>query len=142
VRTVEIGQLVDNAAAQGDLTDSELRLLFTDVTGLDEDNLAGAWETVEDAVLAALPDGTGLRVRPGGWVVDIRSSVVRTVLAAALVGGALWHAGLDQLPAYVAPAVLPLLVDVRKARLTRADNRLMVDLRLSQTTAPLSVRLT
>lgn len=131
---VEIGALVDDAAP-GDLTDTKLRQLFADATGLDRDRLAEAWDAVEDAVLATLPDGTGLHVRPGGWVVNVRSSVVRTVVAAAIVGGALWHVGLDQLPGYVAPAVLPLLVDVRKARLTRADNRLLVDLRLSQTTA-------
>lgn len=133
--TVEIGSLVDDAAGQGDLTDSGLRQLFATATGLNAESLADAWEAVEDAVVAALPDGSGLRVRPGGWVVDIRSSVIRTVVAAALVGGALWHVGLDQLPGYVAPAVLPLLVDVRKARLSRADDRLLVDLRLTSTTA-------
>ncbi len=130
---VEIGALVDSTPAQGDLTDKGLRQLFADATGLDQDRLADAWEAVEDAVLAALPDRTGLHVRPGGWVVNLGSSVVRTVVAAALVGGALWHGGLDQLPGYVAPAVLPLLVDVRKVRLTRAESRLLVDLRLSQT---------
>jgi hypothetical protein len=133
--TVEIGSLIDDAAGRGGLTDSGLRQLFTDATGLDEESLADAWEAVEDAVIGALPDGSGLRVRPGGWVVDIRSSVIRTVVAAALVGGALWHVGLDQLPGYVAPAVLPLLVDVRKVRLSRADDRLLVDLRLTRTTA-------
>ncbi len=107
--------------------------MLTDATGLEQDRLADAWEAVEDAVLATLPDAAGLQVRAGGWVVNIRSSMVRTMVAAALVGGALWHAGLDQLPGYVAPAVLPLLVDVRKVRLTRAENRLVVDLRLSQT---------
>jgi hypothetical protein len=133
--TVEIGSLIDDAAGRGDLTDSNLRQLFAAATGLDEESLADAWEAVEDAVIAALPDGSGLRVRPGGWVVDIRSSVIRTVVAAALVGGALWHVGLDQLPGYVAPAVIPLLVDVRKVRLSRADDRLLVDLRLTSTTA-------
>jgi hypothetical protein len=135
VSAVEIGPLIDDAAAPGDLTDTRLRQLFVDVTGLDQDRLVDAWEVVEDAVLAALPDGTGLRVRPGGWVVNVRSSAVRTAVAAALVGGALWHVGFDQLPGYVAPAVLPLLVDVRKVRLTRAESRLLVDLRLSQTAA-------
>jgi hypothetical protein len=131
---VNVGALVDGTAAEGDLTDAELRRLFADATGLDADRLADAWEAVEDAVVAALPDAAGLRVRPGGWVVNVRSSTVRTVVAAALVAGAMWHAGLNQLPGYVAPAVLPLLIDARQVRLTRADRRLLVDLRVSQAT--------
>lgn len=133
---VEVGALLDQAAEGSDnLAGDTLRTLFADATGLDPDQQLDAWEAVEDAVLGSLPDGTGLHVRPGGWVVDMRSSAVRTVLAAAIVGGALWLGGLDQLPGYVLPSVLPLLVDVRRARLSRADKRLLIDLRLSQTTA-------
>ncbi len=136
MRVVEVGALLDQAAEGSDkLTDDTLRNLFADVTGLEPDRRSDAWETMEDAVLGSHPDGTGLHVRPGGWVVDIRSSAVRTVLAAAIVGGAMWVGGLDQLPGHVLPAVLPLLVDVRRTRLSRADNRLLIDLRLSQTAA-------
>lgn len=125
-------------AGDGELTDDALRLLFSDVTGLDLDRWAGAWETVESAVLATRADLTGLHMRPGGWVVNLRASAVRAVLVAALLGGAMWPAGFDQLPGDVLPKVLPLLIDIRRSRLTRSEKRLLVDLRLSQTASQMA----
>lgn len=51
-------------------------------------------------------------------------------------------AGFDQLPAYVLPAVLPLLIDVRKVRLSRGDRKLLLELRLSQTPAQAAISWT
>ncbi len=89
-----------------------------------------------------MPDLAGLHVRPGGWIIDLRDSATRTVLAAALVGGMMLPAGFDQLPAYVLPAVLPLLIDVRKVRLSRGDRKLLLELRLSQTPAQAAISWT
>jgi hypothetical protein len=49
-----------------------------------------------------------------------------------------WYQGLDQLPGFVFPQVLPLLFDVRKARLTKQDQRLLLHLRLNTTTEQLA----
>lgn len=136
-RTIDIGEAVDAAAdvadGAGTLSLEQVRDLFQEVTGLS--GLDAAFEQVEDALLAGLGELPGLQVRPGGWVIDLRASAVRTVLAAALVGGVMWRAGLDQLPGYVLPAVLPLLVDVRQVRLTHGDRKLLLELRRAQTPA-------
>lgn len=121
--------------APGDeLTDTAVRALFADATGIDPDRWPATWEAVETAILGAQADLTGLHMRPGGWVINLRASAMRAVLVAALLGGTLWQAGSDQLPADVIPKVLPLLVDIRRSRLTRSEKRLLVDLRLSETT--------
>jgi hypothetical protein len=137
-RTADIGEAVDAAAegagAAGMLTLEQVRGLFQEMTGLPDGDGDAAFDQVEEALLAGMGE-PGLQVRPGGWVIDLRASAVRTALAAALVGGVMWQAGLDQLPGYVLPAVLPLLVDVRHARLTHGDRKLLLELRLAQTSA-------
>lgn len=115
------------------LTDVQVRQIWTDLTGIDPAESPDAWEACEDAILGALDPDRGLRMRPGGWSVDLGVSAVRAAVAAALIAGCMWPAGLDQLPAFVLPAVLPLLFDVQRARLTRQDERLLLDLRMSMT---------
>jgi hypothetical protein len=113
------------------LADEQVRRIWTDLTGIDPVGDPDAWEACEDAILGALEPERGLRMRPGGWTVDLRVTAVRTAVAAALIAGSMWPAGLDQLPAFVLPQVLPLLFDVRRARLSRQDERLLLHLRMS-----------
>jgi hypothetical protein len=115
------------------LSDAQLHELWESLTGWSATDHPDAWELCEDAVLGALEPDRALQMRPGGWIVDLSSTVVRSAVAAALIGGAMWPAGLDQLPGFVLPAVLPMLFDIRRARLTRQDRRLLVDLRLRTT---------
>lgn len=133
--------LEDVMTATGDdaeLTEDAVRAMFANATGLDLDQWAGAWEIVDSAVIGAQADLTGLHMRPGGWVLNLRASAVRAVLAAALLGGVMWPAGFDQLPGDVLPKVLPLLIDVRRCRLTRSERRLLVDLRLSESASQMA----
>ena len=112
-----------------------IRTLLDD-TPVDVDDV---WDQVEDGILAGLPESEGLQVRPGGWILDLKQSAVRATLGAALIGGLMAPAGLDQLPGYVLPAVIPLLLDVRSARLTRTDRKLLLEVRMSQTTAQMGM---
>lgn len=54
--------------------------------------------------------------------------MANAALAAAMVG-IMWAADFDQIPVLVLPAVLPLVVDVERARLNRRDQQLLLQLR-------------
>jgi hypothetical protein len=68
-------------------------------------------------------------MRPGGWKVNLSGSLVKLTLTTALMTGVMWEAGFDQLPAYVLPAVLPLIVEVERATLSREQKTLLLQLR-------------
>lgn len=105
----------------------DLRRLWTDLVG-DGPAPDLAAEVVEDAFLEAaaraLPDGPVLQVRPGGWVVHVSGGLVRAALSAAIVAGLLALGGYEGLPAALAPAVIPLLFEIRKVRLERGEQQL------------------
>jgi hypothetical protein len=115
------------------LTDAQVRQLLFELTGIDPANNPDVWEACEDAILAAVNAERGLHMRPGGWTVDLTDSTARFVVAAALIAACLWYVGLDQLPAILLPQVLPILFDIKKARLSRSDQRLLLHLRLAMT---------
>ncbi|MEU8660252.1 hypothetical protein [Actinoplanes philippinensis] len=119
------------ALPQGVLSAADIRQVWTEVTGLDPALDPDAWDTCEDAILGALDPERGLRLRPGGWTVDLSSTVARFAVASALIAGVMWHEGMDQLPGFVFPQVLPLLFDIRKARLSKQDKQLLLHLRMS-----------
>jgi hypothetical protein len=114
---------------------------------LDDDGLARLWEAVtglaadlhpdeiaacEDAIQSQVgADHPVLEIRPGGWIVNLQSSAARFALTSALMTGVFFAAGFNQIPAYVLPAVLPLLIDVDQAKLDRGDRQLLVTLRLN-----------
>lgn len=84
----------------------------------------------EDVLLTAAETSAGeLQMRPGGWRINVGASVVRTLVAASIVGAGLLMIGADQIPVELLPAVLPLLVDVEKVRLDRRDRQLLIPLR-------------
>ncbi|GAA3302948.1 hypothetical protein GCM10020218_099460 [Dactylosporangium vinaceum] len=89
-------------------------------------------------MLGTLDPNRGLQMRPGGWTVDLSGTVARFAVASALIAGVMWHEGLDQLPGFLFPQVLPLLFDVRRARLTKQDERLLLQLRMHTTTEQLA----
>ena len=103
--------------------------LLRSVTGIGPDTHPFAVVAAEDALTA---DGQGtavLEVRPGGWVVNTTSSLIRGTLTAAVLTAVMYAGGYTQLPAYVLPAVLPLVVDLDRAKLSRGDRKLLVLLR-------------
>ena len=72
-----------------------------------------------------------LDLRSGGWVIDLRGGLVRSALATAFLAGALAASGVTGLLPLVAPAVLPLLFDVRQVRLTRSQELILAELQLT-----------
>jgi hypothetical protein len=84
----------------------------------------------EDILISTADNSTGeLHMRPGGWRINLAESLVRTAVASAVVGAGLVFAGVDQVPLQLLPAVLPLLVDLKRVRLNRADRELLIPLR-------------
>jgi hypothetical protein len=90
-----------------------------------------AFQTAFQAAVTADGDEAGLNIRGGGWEVDLRSGVVRTALATAFIAGLLAASGVTGLLPLVAPAVLPLLFDVRQVRLKPSQEIVLAELRLS-----------
>ena len=132
--TRDLGQAMTSA----ELSDVAIQTMWSELTGWDPEVRPDAWEATEDGILGVLDPDVGLHVRPGGWTIDLGNTVARTAVAAALIGGTMWPAGLDQLPGYILPAVLPLLFDVTRSRLTRHQESLLVELRLSMTVQDLA----
>lgn len=102
------------------------------VTGLSADAHPDEIAACEDAIQSQLSSSQPvLEIRPGGWIVNLQSSAARFALTTALMTGVFFAAGFDQIPAYVLPAVLPLLIDIDQAKLSRSDRQLLVTLRMN-----------
>jgi hypothetical protein len=119
------------AGSLGETLDEDgLVALFQSVTGLTVDDQPEAVTAYEAALQASLdPSQSALEMRPGGWVVDLKASTAKFAVSAAVLTGVMVSSGYDQIPAYVLPAVLPLLFDVERAKLNRGDRKLLVELR-------------
>ena len=90
--------------------------------------------TFQTAFQAAVADSQGneaLNLRGGGWVVDLRGGLVRSVLATAFLAGVLAASGVTGLLPLVAPAVLPLLFDVHQVRLRPSQELVLAELQLT-----------
>lgn len=74
------------------------------------------------------PDQADLQFRPGGWQVNLSRGAVQTIVATALLAGLLVVFGAAQIPAGVATAVVPLLFDVERIRLTPGQEYLLAEL--------------
>ena len=70
----------------------------------------------------------GLRI--GGWRLDLGRTAVRSGLMSAVLAGALVQQGLTQMLIGVVAAVIPSVLDVERVRLTAAERRLVLELRL------------
>ena len=126
-----LADAVSIAGIPDELDQPALLSLLRNVTGIDADTHPFAVIAAEDA-LAANGRGTPvLEVRPGGWVVDTTSSLARTAVTAALMTAVMYAGGFDQIPAYVLPAVLPLLIDLDRVKLSRSDRKLLAVLRVN-----------
>ena len=86
----------------------------------------------EDVLLASvLGDDAAFHLRPGGWRVNVAGTAVKALLTGALLGAALFHYGATDIPAELLPAVIPLVVDVNRVRLSRRERELLVPLRIA-----------
>ncbi len=98
--------------------------------GIDPDSdLADLCEDIVVATVAG--DDAAFHMRPGGWRVSVAGTAVKALLTAALLGAALFHNGATDIPAELLPAVIPLVVDVNRVRLSRRDRELLAPLRIA-----------
>lgn len=126
--------LADQAALalgeRNELREEDLPALIAAITGLEGDDLRQAAMTADDVLVAAFEDARTLHARPGGWVINLSDAVTKSALATAITAAVLAVVGLDQLPALVLPAILPLLVDLEHVDLSPGDEHLLATLRL------------
>lgn len=69
-----------------------------------------------------------LEFRLGGWEIDLSKTAVQAGLVTAFLGGALTVLGADQIPVEVLPTVIPLVFDIRRARLTPGEEYVLAEL--------------
>lgn len=102
------------------------------LTSFDIDPDSDLADLCEDIVLATVGGAdAAFHMRPGGWRINVAGTAVKTILTSALLGAALFYNGATDIPAELLPAVVPLLVDVNRVRLSRRDRELLVPLRLT-----------
>jgi len=118
---------LDTLELPHELNHDTLMDLFTRATGLPADTPAAG--IFEDAFLAAMEQSpTALEFRPGGWRVDVAATMVRTALTTSIMTAVLWLSGIDQIPAAVLTAVLPMLIVTERVRLDRRAQYLLTQL--------------
>lgn len=81
----------------------------------------------EDA-LSTSPDT--LQFEAGSWTLDLSSSAVRSALALATLAGGLALLGVAPLAPILLPAVIPILFDLRRTKITAGQEAVYAELRL------------
>jgi hypothetical protein len=127
--TASLQDLID-AIEVPDEVDRDWLMAFFDSVGVSPGTYLA--EVDEDLFLHASGQLSGeLEMRPGGWRVKWSGQAIKTVLTTVLIGGAMFAAGMDEIPKEIVVAVLPLIVDIEKVRLSNRDKELLVRLRTS-----------
>jgi hypothetical protein len=143
------GHPMSDTGTLEDYLQASLTASAADSAAVTADDLAALWaqmfpgqdgatrtglRTFQTAFRAAVADTEGaetLELRSGGWVIDLRGGLIRSALATAFLAGVLAASGVTGLLPLVAPAVLPLLFDVRQVRLTRSQELVLAELELT-----------
>ncbi len=130
--------LYDNLAAVSDTAGmasaDDLAALWAELfPGQDGASRTGlrTFQTAFRTAVATSEGEEALHLGGGGWEIELRGGVVRTALATAFIAGCLAASGVTGLLPLVAPAVLPLLFDVRQVRLKPSQEIVFAELRLS-----------
>jgi hypothetical protein len=114
---------------------TDLEALWNELFPESDNATRVGWRAFERTFAGAVSEESGddtLYLRPGGWTVDASGTAVKASLATALLTGVLLASGLTGLTPLVAPAVLPLLFDIRRVRLTRSQDAVLAELRMSE----------
>lgn len=107
-------------------------LLETFLTPLGIDPDSPVADACEDLVTDDLSShNDAFHMRPGGWRVNVVGSIAKSVLAGSLLGAVLFINGAHDIPLELYPAVLPLLIDVERVRLSRRDRDMLIPLRIA-----------
>ena len=121
---------IDGLATPDELDRTWLLAAFLAPLGIDPDSqLAGVCEDIVTDDLSSHNDT--FHMRPGGWRVGLGGPVTRSLLAGALLGAVLFANGVHDIPVELYPAVLPLLIDVERVKLSRRDRDLLFPLRIA-----------
>lgn len=117
-------------ATQAGFSQQQLRELWQQLYPLDAAGAESSYQTVEDAFLAQLHPAVlaELAYKPGGWTIKVSESALKTGLVGALLTGVLISSGLGGIPALVIPAIVPLLFEVEKVRLSKSEQLILAEL--------------
>lgn len=87
-------------------------------------------DTVHDVLLSNTHSVTSeFEMHPGGWRVNVGASLVRSILTTGVVYAGLASIHASEIPLQLVPAVLPLLIDVDRVTISRAERALLIPLR-------------
>jgi hypothetical protein len=122
-------QIDQSLPAGGEISQSALRA-FWDSIGLQAED--SGYLVFEDAFLVQVrtSEPETLYFRPGGWIAKASGPAIKTAVVSALLALALAGSQATGIPVLVIPAVVPLLFDLEKVRLTRSEEHILAELTL------------
>lgn len=131
-----LAPLLDGAGIDGDELGDDEAAALTGLLGLDRDHpltaeLLDGFARIGAAHQPADEPRDVYEFRAGNWKIGLGGSV-RFGLLTAMVAGALHQRGLSEFTIGMATAVLPTVLDVRKAELSPGDERLLLELSLKE----------
>lgn len=123
---IELAKEIDLMApssSQDGLNRESLSMLWHNIGMGKVDRLGAGEQIFEDAFLLLVEDESfeNLDYSPGGWVLTLWDGATKSAILSALMWAMLSMAGYPQLPILVIPAVLPLLFDLKKSRLSASQ---------------------
>ena len=122
----EVEQWAASSTPDG-LNREALAVLWRNIGMGNVDRLGIGEQIFEDTFLTILEEGSyenspdNLAYSPGGWVLNLWDGATRSAILSALMWSMLSMAGYPQLPIVVLPAVLPLLFDLKKSKLSASQ---------------------
>jgi hypothetical protein len=122
--------LSSNAEEGSEFSTTQLRYIWEQLSPADAQPDETLYQICEDVFLATVNPAqqAQLQYKPGGWTIKLSESALKTGVVTSLLGGILVGAGITGLPALLIPAVVPLMFEVEKVRLTRSEQEVFAEL--------------
>lgn len=123
-------QLSSNAEDGPEFSTTQLRHIWEQLYPTDAPPNETLYQICEDVFLATVNPAqqVQLQYKPGGWTIKLSESALKTGVVTSLLGGILVAAGITGLPALLIPAIVPLMFEVEKVRLTRSEQEVFAEL--------------
>jgi hypothetical protein len=127
---IDLGMNVDALAQNGEMS-YETLIRFWE--SLPPGSNVTAFLLFEEIFLAQFPADhqKTLNFSPGGWVVKATAAGIRTAILTALLTLALNAAEAKDINLLVLPAILPIVFDLEKVRLSRSDSHILAELTMN-----------
>jgi hypothetical protein len=128
----DVNARIDQLAESGDEFSQETLREFWNSLGLESEE--SGYLVFEDAFLVqvTVDRPEALNFSPGGWVAKGTGPLVKTAIISALLAIALTASHATGMSVLIIPAIIPLVFDLEKVRLTRSEEEILIELTMKQ----------